>query len=208
MDAVKSESGAKTKLLDAALRLIRTKGYSATTVDDICQAAGVTKGAFFHHFKTKDELAVSAAEHFARMAEELFSTAPYRYLHNPLDRLLAYVDFRKTLLQGTLPQYTCLFGTMVQETYETHPSIREACKKHLDEHAAMIEADISQAIRKYRIRADWTPGSLALYTQAVLQGAFVLAKASHGPDIAAACLDHLRRYLAMLFVQSEPAGKN
>src|ERR1700682_6024505 len=136
----RSESGGKTKLLDAALSVIRAKGYSATTVDDICQTAGVTKGAFFHHFASKEELAVSAAGHFSATADRLFSTALYRNLPDPLDRLLGYVDFRKAILQGDLPQFTCLLGTMVQEAYQTHPRIREACDKHIGEHASMVEA--------------------------------------------------------------------
>jgi TetR/AcrR family transcriptional regulator, transcriptional repressor for nem operon len=201
------QSGAKTKLLDAALSVIRAKGYSATTVDDICQAAGVTKGAFFHHFESKEELAVSAAGHFSSMADLLFSTAPYRNLPDPVDRLLGYVDFRKAILQGDLPQFTCLLGTMVQEAYETHPRIREACEKHIGEHAGMVEADISEAMRKYGIDAEWSAGSVALYTQAVIQGAFILAKAKHGPEVAAACLDHLRRYLEMLFRSTKRKGE-
>jgi TetR/AcrR family transcriptional repressor of nem operon len=194
-----SLTGAKTKLLDAAMSVIRAKGYSATTVDDICHSAGVTKGGFFHHFKSKEELAVSAAGHFSNRADTIFAAAPYRNLPDPLDRLLAYVDFRKAILQGELPQFTCLLGTMVQEAYETHPPIREACEKYISHHAAMVEADISEAMRKYGIVADWNAGSLALYTQAVIQGAFILAKASHGREVAAACLDHLHRYLEMLF---------
>lgn len=203
----KSQSGAKVKLLDAALSVIRSRGYSATTVDDLCQAAGVTKGAFFHYFQSKEDLAVAAAGHFAQLAERLFSAAPYRSLPDPLDRLLGYVDFRKAILEGTLPEFTCLLGTMVQEAYETHPSIREACDKHIEEHAAMVEADISAALRKYGIHPEWSAGSLALYTQAVIQGAFILAKATNGPEVAAACLDHLRRYLEMLFNQPERKGR-
>ncbi len=208
MATARSQSGAKTKLLDAALSVIRAKGYTATTVDDICQAAGVTKGAFFHHFDSKEDLAVAAADHFAQMADRVISTAPYRNLPDPVDRLLGYVDFRKAILQGTLPEFTCLLGTMVQEAYETHPSIREACDKHIGEHAAMVEADISEALRKYGIHAKWSAASLALYTQAVIQGAFILAKAKHGPEVAAACLDHLRRYLEMLFIQPKTRRKN
>ena len=208
MATARSQSGAKTKLLDAALSVVRVKGYSATTVDDICQAAGVTKGAFFHHFDSKEDLAVAAADHFAQMADRVFATAPYRNLPDPVDRLLGYVDFRKAILQGTLPEFTCLLGTMVQEAYETHPSIREACDKHIGEHAAMVEADISEALRKYGIHAKWSAASLALYTQAVIQGAFILAKAKHGPEVAAACLDHLRRYLEMLFIQPKTRRKN
>ena len=55
-------------------------------------------------------------------------------------------------------------------------------------------------------RAVWTPESLALFTQAVIQGAFVLAKAKHEPAVAAASLDHLKRYLALLFGR-EPADR-
>ena len=99
-------SNTKTKLLDAALTAIRAKGYTATTVDDICQAAGVTKGAFFHHFKSKEDLAVAAARHWGALTSGLFASALYRALQDPLDRVLAYVDFRKAILQGELPEYT------------------------------------------------------------------------------------------------------
>jgi TetR/AcrR family transcriptional regulator, transcriptional repressor for nem operon len=194
-------SNTKTKLLDAALIAIRAKGYTATTVDDICEAAGVTKGAFFHHFKSKEDLAVAAARHWGALTSGLFASAPYRALQDPLDRVLAYVDFRKAILQGELPEYTCFAGTTIQEVYDTHPLIREACEKTISDHAAVVEADIAEAMRKYNITGDWTAQSLALYTQAVLQGAFILAKAKHNSAIAADCIDHLRRYIEMLFNQ-------
>ena len=190
---------AKTKLLDAAVDVIRAKGYSATTVDDICQSAGVTKGAFFHHFESKEVLAVSAARHFSSLAERLFSTVPYRELADPVDRLLGYLEFRKALLRGELPEFTCLLGTMVQEAYRTHPAIREACEKCLSEHVAMLELDIAEALRTYGGDRQWSAESLAIYMQAVIQGAFILAKAQRGPAVAVVCLDHLRRYIQTLF---------
>jgi TetR/AcrR family transcriptional repressor of nem operon len=194
-------SNTKTKLLNAALTAIRAKGYTATTVDDICQGAGVTKGAFFHHFKSKEELAVEAARHWGAITSGLFASAPYRALQDPLDRVMAYVDFRKAILQGELPEYTCFAGTTIQEVYDTHPLIREACEKTISDHAAVVEADIAEAMRKYNITGDWTAQSLALYTQAVLQGAFILAKAKHNAAVAGDCIDHLRRYIEMLFNQ-------
>jgi TetR/AcrR family transcriptional repressor of nem operon len=194
-------SNTKTKLLDAALTAIRAKGYTATTVDDICEAAGVTKGAFFHHFKSKEDLAIAAAKHWGTTTGGLFASAPYRALPDPLDRVLAYVDFRKAILQGELPEYTCFAGTTIQEVYDTHPLIREACEKTISDHAAIVEADIAEAMHKYSITGDWTAQSLALYTQAVLQGAFVLAKAKQNSAVAADCIDHLRRYIEMLFNQ-------
>ena len=201
MQDTETRHESKTKLLDAALHVIRAKGYSATRIEDICEAAGLTKGSFFHHFKGKEELAIEAAEYFSAFAERIFSTAPYRSLEDPLDRLLGYVAFRKSILQGELSDYTCLLGTMVQETYETHPTIREACDKALSAHANSLEADIAEAMTKYGIRGDWTARSLALYMQAVLQGAFILAKAGNGPQVAADCLDHLRRYIELLFTE-------
>ena len=64
----------KTKLLDAALNVIRSKGYNATTLDDICAAAGVTKGSFFHHFSGKEDLALSAVKHWNDMTSGLFAS--------------------------------------------------------------------------------------------------------------------------------------
>jgi TetR/AcrR family transcriptional regulator, transcriptional repressor for nem operon len=199
--AVQHES--KTKLLNAALQVIRAKGYSATRIEDVCEAAGLTKGSFFHHFKSKEELAVAAAEHWGILTGGLFRSAPYNMLPDPVDRLLAYVDFRKAILQGELPEFTCLVGTMVQEVYETHPSIRDACDKSIREHVAMLELEITKATHIYRMNGDWTEESLAFYMQAVIQGAFILAKAEGGPEVAAACLDHLHRYLEMLFNRPE-----
>lgn len=198
----KTRQSARERLLEAAVGVIRTKGYSATSVDDLCQAAGVTKGAFFHHFASKEALGVAAAEYWSQMTGALFEQAPYHAPADPLDRVLAYVDFRKALLKGELPQFTCLVGTMVQEAYGTHPAIREACAASITGHAATLEDDIAEAMRTCGIEADWTAESLALHTQAVIQGAFVLAKATGGAALAADSLDHLKRYVLLLFARN------
>ena len=189
----------RKKLLDAALYVIRAKGYSAARVEDICEAAGLTKGSFFHHYSSKEDLALAAAEHFSAFADGIFSAAPYQAFTDPLDRLLGYVDFRKAILQGELPEYTCLLGTMVQETYETHPAIRKACDRCISAHAATLVVDIEAAVKKYSLSPQWSVESLAYYTQAVIQGAFILAKAQQSSHVAADCLDHLRRYIEILF---------
>ncbi|WP_211366271.1 TetR/AcrR family transcriptional regulator [Verticiella sediminum] len=190
---------AKSKLLDAALTLIRAKGYAATTVDDLCRAAGVTKGAFFHHFRSKDELAVAAADHWSQVTGALFAAAPFHEHADPLDRVLGYVALRKELLQGEVPEFTCLVGTMVQETYDAIPAIRDACERSISGHAATLEADIQAVLDSRGLSPDWSARSLALHTQAVLQGAFILAKATGGAAVAADSIDHLYRYLKLLF---------
>lgn len=193
------KAGARQKLLVAAFQLIREKGYSSTSVDELCAHAGVSKGAFFHHFESKDALAVAAANHWSEISVAFFETAPYHQHDDPLERVLGYLDFRKAILKGELAEFTCLVGTMVQETYGTHSDIRKACEASISGHAAKVEVDIALAIKRYRIRAPWTAASLAMHTQAVLQGAFILAKARDGPAVALESIDHLHRYIELLF---------
>jgi TetR/AcrR family transcriptional repressor of nem operon len=191
--------GVRPKLLDAALSLVREKGYASSSVEELCSRAGVTKGAFFHYFKSKDALAVAAANHWAETTGQLFAGASYHQHPDPLERILGYLDFRKAILKGELAEYTCFVGTMLQEMYGTNADIRAACEASISGHAATLEPDISEAMKIHRIRASWTAQSLALHTQAVLQGAFILAKAQGGAAIAAASIDHLHRYIELLF---------
>ncbi len=188
-----SKLSAKEKILSAAFTLIRTQGYSSTTVDELCKHAGVTKGSFFHYFESKEDLAVKAAEFWSLVTGKLFESAPYHNHSDPLDRLLGYVDFRREILRGKIPEFTCLVGTMVQEAFEVSPKIRKACRESIFGHAETLEKDISEAKKLYSVKTQrWTSKSLALHTQAVLQGAFILAKA--GDDV-----DHLINYIQMLF---------
>jgi TetR/AcrR family transcriptional repressor of nem operon len=198
----RDSAATRAKLLDAARDIIRAKGYTATTVDDICAAAGVTKGSFFHHFASKEQLGIAAIEAFGAMAAALFGSAPYREMADPLDRVLGYVDFRASLLQGEIAQYTCLMGTSVQEVYATHPDIRAACEQGMSAHVDELARDLEAAKRKYAPDAPWSAESVGYFMQSVLQGAFIFAKAKQGPEVARESLAHLRRYLEAIFNQS------
>jgi TetR/AcrR family transcriptional repressor of nem operon len=191
-------SSTRTRLVESARDVIREKGYGATTVDDICARAGVSKGSFFHHFASKEQLGIAAIEAFGDMADLLFRTAPYARLADPRERVLAYVDFRASLLEGEIAQYTCLLGTTVQEVYATHPALREAAGRALSQHIAMLTADLAAAKKRCAPRARWSPESVAHFMQSVLQGAFIFAKATQGPEVARECLAHLKRYLELL----------
>ena len=193
---------APPKLLAAALALFRAKGYAATSVDDLCAAAGVTKGAFFHHFPTKEALAVAAAAHWGETTGALFANAAYHQPADPLARVLAYIDFRAALIAGPPEAFTCLAGTLVQETFATSPAIRSACHAAIANHAHTLEADIAAALAAHGIH-HVSAASLALHTQAVLQGAFILAKAADDPGVVLDSIAHLKRYLTLLFQPQE-----
>lgn len=185
---------ARTRLLDAAVALIRRQGLAATSVDELCAEAGVTKGAFFHHFASKEALAVAAADHWLDTTGALFASAPYHAPDRPRDRALAYVGFRDALVGDDAAEFSCLAGTMVQESYATSPDVRDACGRAILGHAATLEADLADALAAAG-NTDVDPADLARFTQVVLQGAFVVAKAKDDPAVVNQSLAHLRRYL-------------
>ena len=195
---------ARTRLLEAARDLIRLKGFAATSVDDLCRAAGVTKGAFFHHFKSKDALGVAVAEFWTETTSAFFADAPYHAPEDALQRVLAYVAFRKSIIEGQIYAFCCVAGTLLQETYESAPAIREAAGASILGHAETLESDIAIAMREAGLEhAGFTAASLARHTQAVLQGAFILAKAGNDPELARESLDHLARYICTLFARPD-----
>jgi TetR/AcrR family transcriptional repressor of nem operon len=194
---------ARTRLLEAARDTIRAKGFAAASVDDLCKAAAVTKGAFFHSFGSKEALGIAAAEFWARTTSDFFAAAPYHRPLDALERVLAYVAFRKAIITDDLAGSSCLVGTMAQETFSSFPSIRDACGASIFGHASTLEADIELARRERGITDDWTAESLARYTQTVIQGGFVLAKAGNDAELARESLAHLERYIRLLFRVAE-----
>jgi len=197
-----TDGSSRSRLLAATVDLVRANGYASTRVEDVCAAAGVTKGSFFHHFESKQDLAIAAARRWGENAVRLFGDAPYVGEADPLDRLLGYLRFRRQLIDGELRDWTCYAGTAIQEVHETHPAIREACADSISVHLAQLTAMVEQVLAEHpsphRLRA----ASLATHIQVVLQGAFVMAKARQESQVAVDSIDHLIRYVEMLFSRS------
>lgn len=191
--------------MNAALTLVRRQGWAATSVEQLCRAAGVTKGAFFHHFESKEALGLAAAAHWSAVTAPLFAQADYHRRADPLARVLGYLDFRAAIAKGPLEAFTCFAGTTVQETFALSESLREAAGACITDHAATLVADLSAAIARYPPREDVTAESLALFTQTVLQGGFVVAKARGDRAPLLDAIAHLRRYFHLLFGASPSA---
>ena len=191
---------ARERLLEAGLALVRRQGFAATSLDQLCRHAGVTKGAFFHHFASKEALGVALAEYWSVSTGAFFAAAPFHGHASARDRVLGYIDLRIALLDGPAEAFSCVAGTMVQEGFLTSPAIRDACGASIMGNARALEADLAEALDQ-RGANRVTAASLARHVQAVIQGAFVLAKAGPPEQAAATAreqLGHLRLYLELL----------
>lgn len=192
---------ARTKLLEAAIKLVRRGGFAGTSVDQLCSEAGVTKGAFFHHFASKEALGVAVADYWSSSTGAFFAAAPYHHYATAIDRVLGYIDFRAALISGPAESFSCVAGTMLQEAFLSSEAIRAACEASILGNAASLEADLAEAIRDAGVSGT-SPASLARHVQTVLQGAFILAKARGEAAAATMALEaiaHLRRYFELLF---------
>lgn len=194
--------GARDALLEAGVKLVREQGYAAASVDQLCAAAGVTKGAFFHHFPSKEALGVALADYWSASTGAFFAAAPFHHLADPVERVLGYIDLRIALLAGPPESFSCVAGTMVQEAFRSSAAIRTACQASIMGNAAALEADLAAAITQSGAKGV-TAAGLARHVQTVIQGAFVLAKAEGGDGAAELARDelrHLRRYFELLLV--------
>ena len=182
--------------------VIRGKGFAATSVDELCQAAGVTKGAFFHHFRSKEELGVAAAAHFGEMAAgDLRARRPTSALADPLAapprlRRLPPRDPARASCPNTP---ACSAPWCRRPTPPTRRSAPPASARS-SATPLTLEADIAAAHGAARQARRVDPARASRCTsRRVLQGAFILAKATGGAQVAADSLGHLRRYLTLLF---------
>lgn len=189
---------ARARLIEAARSLVRHKGFAATSVDDLCAAAGVTKGAFFHHFPSKEALGVALIEDWTETTGAMFAAHAYNSLPDPLDRVLAYLDLRRQLLEMPIPEFSCVAGTTVQEAYESSPPIRAAAAASLRSGVDHVRAHLAAALAAHPV-AGVTAESLGRMVQVAVQGGIVLAKALDDPAPAREAFDHLERYLRLLF---------
>lgn len=199
MRTAQPDSPTKQKLLDAAQELMLAKGYTATSVDEICEAAGLTKGSFFHYFAGKEDLGRAVAERFYASMQELVRSAPFHQKKDPLDRVFGRVEFYIELSRSPQGGKGCLLGTFVQELSATHPAIRSVCATCFDKAAQSFKQDLDEAKAKYAPRARWSTQSLAEHLIAVVQGAIILAKAKQDAKVVEESLTHFREYLNCVF---------
>jgi TetR/AcrR family transcriptional repressor of nem operon len=195
-----AHSPTKERLLDAAERLMLGKGFAATTVDDICEAAKLTKGSFFHYFASKDELGRQLLERFCATGEKLHASFCCPTESDPLKRVLGYIDAAAKF--GEDPSTKgCLLGLFSQELSDTNPTIRDACAKGFEGWKRQFAQELAKAKAAHPLAGPVNPEELAEHFIAILEGALILSKAQQDPAVIGRSLRHFKRYVESLFTK-------
>lgn len=202
------ESPTKEALLNAAERLMLAKGYTATSIDEICTMVGVTKGGFFHYFPTKQELAKAALHRFYAATGGRILGFPLPETMDPLQRVYQRLDILIEMARNPDLPKSCLIGNLTQEVSHTHPELRAVCDELFSRWVNGFEGELAAAKAKHVPQATWSPQSLAEHLLATIQGSLLLAKSSQDPAIVEKNLLHYRNYLEGLFEARKEARKH
>lgn len=198
MRTAQPNSPTRSRLLDAAQRLMLAKGFAATRVDEICTAAKLTKGSFFHYFDSKETLGKAVLERFCATSQEQHRGA-CRAQRDPLKRVYGYVDVAIQMSKACACPQGCLLGTFAQELSDTHPEIRAMCADAFGRWAQALQHDLDAAKARYAPARALDTKSLAQHFIAILEGSLILAKAQEDPRMVEKNLHHFKAYLKSLF---------
>jgi TetR/AcrR family transcriptional repressor of nem operon len=190
-----SKSGAKEKLVDAARRLMLSKGYAATTVDEICEEAGLSKGSFYHFFPTKEEIGLAALEAFHQRGQKRLAEGPYASIADPVERVFSFIDHAESVSKDLWSE-GCLLGTFSVDLAETHPAVRKRVSELFDKSIANM-AKVFEPIAS-KNKSGPSAQELAEHFISLLEGAIVLGKAYDDIKRIPESIREFKRYLQVL----------
>jgi TetR/AcrR family transcriptional repressor of nem operon len=193
----------RERILDAAQRIVLERGFAATSVDAVLADAPATKGAFFHHFPSKNDLGRALLERYAAADERMlddFMTAAETESDDPADQLVAFIRrFEHAAGELAPTQPGCLFVSFIYERQLSGDGEDDLI-------ATSIRHWQSRLLEKLEAAAELHPpaiavdlNSLADQVFTIFEGGFILARAMHDPTRLRAQLTHLRHYLDLLF---------
>jgi TetR/AcrR family transcriptional repressor of nem operon len=195
----------RERILDAAQELILERGYSGMTVDNVLGEVELTKGAFFHHFKSKDELAMALLQRFAERDAEIYRETRERaekLSDDPLQQLLIFVRLFEEMFDGLAEPYPgCLFASYLYELQLFGDETRKLIRNSFEQWRSLLREKIEAVVRKYPPQAKVDASHLADAFTVVLEGAFITGKAMNEPQVVADQLRLYRNYVELLFRQ-------
>ncbi|MDW4551460.1 TetR/AcrR family transcriptional regulator [Defluviimonas sp. D31] len=193
----------RERLLKAAKQLVMSKGFAGMSIDDVLKATDLTKGAFFHHFKSKADLADQLMRWYAESDMKMFRTllAEAEAAHDdPLDQLLKFLtDFEAYLCDPKHPPRGCMYALYTYEDDHFENTVKDFVAETLRTWTAMYIRKFQEVIDRYPPARHVTAKQLAEMFVAVIEGGLILERAHKNPGMAARQSEQFRSYLELLF---------
>jgi TetR/AcrR family transcriptional repressor of nem operon len=185
---------ARDKLVAAAQGLMLTKGYQPTSVDEIIATAGVSKGSFYHYFKSKEELGSAVAEDYLDQAVAVLGKGTYQDVADPLERAFAFIDHIETA-STRLWNHGCMLGSFAIDLSGSHPVIATCLDQLMNKLEMRLEPLLAPVAAACTVAQPPSSRDLANHMMAVIEGGIVMAKAHGDPSRVAGAIHEFRRYL-------------
>jgi TetR/AcrR family transcriptional repressor of nem operon len=200
---VRDPERTRERILDAAQALILDHGYGSTTVDAVVNRAGITKGAFFHHFGSKGDLARALVDRYALLDKQHLEhnlERARKLATDPLQQVLVLIGLYEEEFESMAEPFPgCLFASYIYENKlfdtETIAVLRESTLMWRAVAREML--DKVAAAHPPRVPVDME--SLADLFYALTEGSFIMTKTLGDKTLLARHTRHLRTYLELLF---------
>lgn len=199
MTTIEKTSEKLGKLIEAAVKLVLKQGYSATTVDQICSEAGVTKGSFFHYFSSKEDICFAAMDAWSGHWRAILAEANFDELEDPLDRVHRLLDTMQAAYLNCPGGVGCVVGTVAQELSSPSDKFRHACRAHFQEWVTFAAGLLRDAKAAHTPKIDFDPEELAWWLHTFVQGTLLIARSKQEPEFIIANIRHCRAYIDALF---------
>ncbi|MEU9857885.1 helix-turn-helix domain-containing protein [Streptomyces sp. NPDC047974] len=186
------------QLLTAARRLFASDGYAAASLDAICSDAKVTKGAFYHHFKNKEQLFRAVYE---REQQDLSAAIAERYSHYSDPKEALFQGIREFLVSSMEPstQRITLIDAPGALGWEAMHEIRTGCRR-------MLFYGVSRALGNGRLSRHETESLTSMIYGAQCEAAMAVAHADDPDALLEAALSQFR-YLFDAIARTPPAAQ-
>jgi AcrR family transcriptional regulator len=208
--AVQLESGAQTKgektrerILDVAYDAIVQKGFAATSIEELVEAAGITKSGFFYHFRDKNDMARQLFDRFLDEDESIVETLAVRARELSDDPLQSFLIFLNLYAQMMDDMETLHPGCMVASvTYQERLFDAEMRKMNVDYLIRTRERFagwLDEIVAKYPPKMDADLDALADHLTIIVEGAIIYAKALRDPGMMGRQTRLFRNHIKLLF---------
>jgi len=181
----------RERILDSAQRLTQTRSFHGFSFQDIADEVGIRKASLYHHFDSKDDVAVAMLQRAADWVGTQFKKAEGR---TPRERLDAYFDlFRQIHGKGERMcpggSFAAVFGAV---SSPVQASLHRFAKMHLDWLEDVVRDGVEE--RQFTI-GDQRPRDVAAQIAASVQGALLVGRLSSDRHVLAVVAEGIRRYL-------------